>query len=465
MITEKDAIKTLLQMGQLPTMDKIQQVVSASHTVFEEPAAVKPEKTHTEGADFAVEILQHFEYTPKKIGVADFAAYFRNRYGFLKTILQNRPENSDAISISKLSSSDGEATIIAMISDIKKLPTGTLKLILEDMTGQTSAILSAKNPEMLKKIPFIANDEILAFKGKCGKDTFFVSDMVWPDIPQKTHSAAPDDVNIAFCSDLHVGSKMFLPDEFEKFVSWLKGEVGNSDSKELAAKTRYVIVLGDVVDGIGVYPEQEKEINIFDIYKQYDEAAKLLKQIPEDKQVLIIPGNHDAVRLCEPQPALYRDVAAPIYEIPNVMMLPNPSYVKLHKTNGFAGVDLLLYHGYSFDSYVDSIEALRMAGGYNAADKLWEFLLKRRHLAPSFGSTLALPMASDPLLIRQTPDIAASGHIHKAKLGNYRGVLTISGSCFQGTTTFQQRVGHSPDPGFVPVVNLKTWKSGMLQFK
>ncbi|MFH0868959.1 MAG: metallophosphoesterase, partial [archaeon] len=359
MITEKEAIRTLLQMGQLPTVDKIQQIVSASHTVFEEPAAVKPEKTHAEGPGYGVEILQHFEHLPKKIGVADFAAYFRNRYGFLKNILQNRPENSDAISISKLSSADGETTIIAMIADIKKLPTGTLKLTLEDMTGQTSAILSVKNPEMLKKIPFIANDEILAFKGKCGKDTFFVSDVVWPEIPQKTHAISPDDVNIAFCSDLHVGSKMFLPNEFEKFISWLKGDVGNSESKDIAAKTRYVVVLGDVVDGVGVYPEQEKEINITDIYKQYNEAARLLKQIPEDKQVLIIPGNHDAVRLCEPQPALYKDVAAPLYEIPNVMMLQNPSYVKLHKVNGFAGVDLLLYHGYSFDSYVDSIEALR----------------------------------------------------------------------------------------------------------
>jgi len=462
---EKDAIKALLQMGQLPTMDKIQQVISASHTVFEEPAEITPVKNHSEGADFAVEILQHFEYLPKKINVADFTNHFRSRHNFLKSILQNRAETSDALSISKLSSADGATTIIAMISEIRKLPTGTLKLTLEDLTGQISAIISVKNPELQKKIPFLSLDEVLAFKGKTGKDIFFVSDIIWPEIPQKAHASAPDDVNVAFCSDLHVGSKMFLPNEFEKFVSWLKGEVGTSESKSLAAKTKYVIVLGDVVDGVGVYPEQDKELNILDIYRQYDEAAKYIRQIPADKQVLIIPGNHDAVRLCEPQPALYKDVAAPLYELPNVMMLQNPSYVKLHKINGFAGADILLYHGYSFDYFVDTVEALRLAGGYDAADKLWEYLLKRRHLAPSFGSTLALPMANDPLLIRQVPDIAASGHIHKAKLGNYRGVLTISGSCFQDTTTFQTRVGHTPQPGLVPIVNLKTWTSGMLQFK
>lgn len=464
---EREAIKTLLQIGQLPTAEKIQQMISSSRSLVLESSLepqVELNKKNSSGADFSIEVLQHFEYEPKKTNVADFTAYFRNRYGFMKSILLNRAETENAVSISKLNGVDS-ATIIAMISDIKKLPTGTLKLTIEDLSGEASAIVSIKNPELQKKIPFLAQDEVLAFRGKPGKNIFFVDDIIWPEIPQKLHSSCPDDINIAFCSDLHVGSKMFLPKDFEKFISWLRGEAGDSASREVAKKTKYVIVLGDVVDGVGIYPEQEKELAITDVYKQYDEAAKLLQQIPDDKQILIIPGNHDVVRLCEPQPLLYKDIAAPLYKLPNTTILSNPSYVRLHKSDDFFGAELLLYHGYSFDYFVDSIEALRMAGGYDAADKLWEYLLKRRHLAPSFGSTLALPMANDPLLIRQVPDIAASGHIHKAKLGNYRGVYTISGSCWQSTTTFQQRVGHNPDPGFVPLINLKTWKASMLQFR
>lgn len=464
---EREAIRTLLQMGQLPTAEKIQQVISSGFGTpgsgYEPVVQVEVAKPRS-SADFSIEVLQHFEHTPRKMGVSDFTTYFRNRYAFLKSILINRAETEDAVSISKLNSAES-GTVIAMISDIKKLPTGTLKMTIEDLTGQTSAIVSVKKEELLKKIPFLAMDEVLAFKGKPGKNIFFVDDIIWPEIPQKTHASCPDDINVAFCSDLHVGSKMFLPKEFERFVSWLRGEAGNAESQAVAAKTKYVVVLGDVVDGVGVYPEQEKELTITDIYKQYDEAAKLLQQIPGDKQILIIPGNHDALRLCEPQPPLYKDVAAPLYEIPNVTMLSNPSYIRLHKMDNYAGAELLLYHGYSFDYFVDVVEALRTAGGYDAADKLWEFLLKRRHLAPSFGSTLALPMANDPLMIRQIPDIAASGHIHKAKLGSYRGVCTISGSCFQDTTVFQQRVGHNPQPGLVPIVNLKTWTSGMLQFR
>lgn len=463
---EREAIRTLLQLGQLPTAERIQQVITSAHSglVVQPEAQVEVSKTNSAGADYSVEVLQHFEFQPRKMTVSDFTTYFRNRYGFMKSILTNRAETDGAVSISKLSGVDS-ATIIGMISEIRKLPTGALKLTIEDLTGQTSALVSIKKEELLKKIPFLAADEVLAFSGKPGKNIFWVDDITWPEIPQKMHSACPDDVNVAFCSDLHVGSKMFLPKDFEKFIAWLRGEVGDSASQAAAAKTKYVVVLGDVVDGVGVYPEQEKELTITDIYKQYDAAAKLLQQIPSDKQVLVIPGNHDAMRLCEPQPPLYKDLAAPLYELPNVTMLPNPCYVRLHKSDGFPGAELLLYHGYSFDYFVDSIEGLRMAGGYDAADKLWEYLLKRRHLAPTFGSTLALPMANDPLTIRQIPDIAASGHIHKAKLGNYRGVYTISGSCWQSTTTFQQRVGHNPDPGMVPLVNLKTWKATMLQFR
>ena len=470
---EKEAIQTLLQLGQLPTPERIQQLIMASGGKLagaeppsvEIPIGVKLNKRKVTESDSSVEVLYHYEYKPKKIEVQDFTNYFRNRYSFMKNILQNRTETEGAISISRLPGTTGKTTLIAIISDIKKLPTGTLKLTIEDLSGQTQAIVSAKNPELAKKIPYLALDEVLAFKGSAGKNIFFVDDLVWPDVPQKTHQMAPDDAYVAFCGDMHSGSNMFLPKDFEKFAKWLRGELGDEKQREIAKKTKYIVVLGDVVDGVGIYPEQEKELSIKDIYKQYDEAAKFLQQIPTDKHILIIPGNHDALRLEESQPILYKHLAAPLYDMPNVVTLSNPAYVKLHKMDDFPGADMLIYHGYSFDYFVDSIEALRLAGGYSASDKLWEFLLKRRHVAPTFGSTLALPMSDDPLLIKQVPDIVASGHIHKAKIGQYKGILTISGSCWQDTTNFQVRVGHNPDPGMVPIVNLKNYKASMLQFK
>jgi DNA polymerase II small subunit len=456
----QQAVKLLLEQGELPTQDRINRLTSPEPLVQVEKAK---SKVNSDGT--SLEIVQHFEYTPRKFTVPDFTTYFRNRYTYLKNLLLNRPETENATSISKLAGLHEKVTIVATIIDMKMLPTGTMKLTLEDLSGSITAFMSAKNPELVQTMQHLTFDEVLAFKGSSGKNVFFVDDVIWPDIPQKTMPTCSDDVYVAFTGDIHSGSNMFMPAEFGKFVSWLRGEYGSPAQREVAQKTKYVFFLGDTVDGVGIYPEQQKELQISDIYKQYELVAKYLEQIPSDKHLILIPGNHDAMRLCEPQPVLYRDYAEPIYKLPNVTCVSNPAVVKVHAGDDFPGINILLYHGYSFDYFVDSVEALRLAGGYDVPDKIWEFLLKRRHLAPTYGATLALPLADDPLLIRQVPDVVASGHIHKAKIGAYKGVTSISGSCWQSKTVFQERVGHHPDPAFVPLLSLKTGKTNMLQFK
>ena len=52
-----------------------------------------------------------------------------------------------------------------------------------------------------------------------------------------------------------------------------------------------------------------------------------------------------------------------------------------------------MYHGYSFDYFVAQVDSLRNQGGYDRADLIMKFLLKRRHLAPSHLSTLYIPDA------------------------------------------------------------------------
>lgn len=459
MMDRSQAIEKLISAGELPTPNAINALLTQKA-----PQQRTDEKPKEIAKESNVEIINAIEVLPKKYEVRDFVAYFRNRYNFFKDILSNRPELSAAASISRLQQGE-KATIIATILEIKKLPTGTLKLQLEDLTGQISAIISSKNKEVFEKAKFITPDAILGFKGSAGKNIFFIDDVVWPDIPYKKINKTLDEVYVACLPDLHVGSKLFLAKEFSKFVKWLRGEYGTERQRELGKKTKYVIICGDIVDGVGVYPTQEKELAIKDIYKQYEAAADALSQIPSDRHIIISPGNHDALRKCEPQPALYKDWAAALYKLPNAIMVPNPCYVRLHKSENCPGVEILVYHGDSFDYFIDSVESLRLAGGYNAADKVWEFLLKQRHLAPTYSATLALPLGVDPLLIRHIPDIAMSGHIHKSKIGRYKGILTISGGCWQATTSFQQKMGHNPDPCSVPIINLKTGTAKIFRFR
>lgn len=453
---DKEAVEKLLQQGELPTPANI-EILKENNTALSD----KKEQKQNTGSN--VEVIENVQHTPKKIVVGDFTRYFKWRYNFLKNLLINRPGTDLATSISKLSGLK-EATVIAYISDMKKMPSGAVRLCLEDLSGTIDAVIPLKEEEMVKVARYLTQDEVLAFKGGIGRNVMYINEIIWPDVPQKTLLKTPDEIYAVFTGDLHVGSNMFLPNNLRKFIKWLRGEIGSEDQKQIAKKTKYIFIVGDIVDGVGVYPEQDKELDIKDIYQQYEAAAKYLKQIPEDKQIILIPGNHDAMRIAEPQPPLPKDLAAPIYELPNITILGNPSTVNIHKQEDFPGINVLMYHGYSFDYFVDSIEALREAGGYDAPDKLIEFLLKRRHLAPTYGASLALPIQPDPLLIKQIPNIVVTGHIHKAKIGQYKNILTISASCWQARTSFQEKVGHHPDPCYVPLVNLQTGNAKMLNF-
>jgi len=221
------------------------------------------------------------------------------------------------------------------------------------------------------------------------------------------------------------------------------------------------------VDGIGIYPGQENELVIKDIYDQYKEAARYLNQIPKDKKIIIVPGNHDAQRLSEPQPKINELYAAPLFQIPNVIMLSNPGIVNIHSSEDFPGFDVLMYHGFSYSYYGDKIDGIRMSGK-NVSERIeliMRYLLQKRHLAPSHKSTLYIPdPEKDSLIIEKVPDIFLSGHIHKSSFSNYRGVSLMSASCFQSFTEYQGKFGHQPDPGKIPLLNLQTRQVKLIDF-
>ncbi|MBU1973927.1 MAG: hypothetical protein KKH52_00865, partial [Nanoarchaeota archaeon] len=154
-----------------------------------------------------------------------------------------------------------------------------------------------------------------------------------------------------------------------------------------------------------------------------------------------------------------------LFNIPNIILVANPAIINIGQSENFSGFNVLMYHGFSFDYYVSEVESIRMNGGYHRADLIMQFLLKRRHLAPAFTSTPYFPgYDEDPLLIKTIPDFFLSGHIHYCSVANYRGVTMICGSCWQGKTSFQEKLGHEPEPGRVPLVNLKTREVKILKF-
>jgi DNA polymerase II small subunit len=271
--------------------------------------------------------------------------------------------------------------------------------------------------------------------------------VTWPDIPvirEQKHS----DVDIAtvYLSDIHIGSRYFVEKAFKKFIRWLWGEEGNV---ELAGKVKYVVIAGDVCDGIGVYPNQEKELVVKDIYAQYAMFDQLVQSFPDHIVTVVGPGNHDAVRRAEPQPYIPMDMIKS-----DVKKIGSPATLEIE------GLKHLVYHGTSIDSIIANISGL----SYSKPDGPMVEMLKRRHLSPIYGENLIVPEHRDYMLIEEEPDVVHMGHIHKNAARKYRGTLLINSGTFQERTEFQVKMGHVPTPGIVPVLEMQSGNLSHLNF-
>lgn len=422
------------------------------------PTIFSPSKVH---------IIISYQNEARKFEVKDFTLLFASRYKFLESILRQRQELQNVMPISRLlgKKEKENVSVIALIEEAGETKNGNIIINAEDLTGRIKVVFSKNKKELYQKAKDLVLDEVIGISGVLGDKIIFGEEIIWPDIPNNQLKKSEVEEYAVFLSDIHVGSNLFLKDEFNKFLRWINGEAGNPSQREIAQKVRYVIIAGDLVDGVGIYPSQQEELAVHDIIKQYQDFSELIKKIPSDKHIIICPGNHDAVHLAEPQSSFDETFAPSLFKIPNVTLVTNPALVNIGKTGTFPGFDVLLYHGYSFDYYVANVESIRNNGGYHRADLIMKFLLKRRHLAPSFKSTPYFPgHKEDPLLIKKVPDFLISGHIHYSNVANYKGVTTICGSCWQGITTFQEKLGHQPEPARVPLVNLKTREIKVLNF-
>lgn len=430
-----------------------------------EQAEAAPDTTDTQNAK--VEIIFSYKAEPKKREVQDFTGYFTSRYDSLRSILQHRKELQSLTSINRLNQKrEREQTaLIGMITDKQETKTGKIMLTAEDMTGKIKVIVS-QNSDAYEIAKETTLDEVLGIVGTCAGDVIFASNLILPDIPlYKEMKKSPDEAYVLFLGDFHLGSKLFLWEPFEKLITWIRGEQGNEKQAEIAKKVKYIFVTGDLVEGVGIYPDQEKDLAITDIYEQYNELAKHLRRIPQDKRIIICPGNHDAMRIAEPQPPLYKDFAEAVWKLPNVTMVSNPAYVNIHSSESFPGFDVLMYHGFSFIYYANAVESIRNKGGQRRPDLIMKYLLQRRHLAPTHKSTLYLPDAQkDSLVIDKIPDFFASGHIHRTSAANYRNITMLNCSSWLEMTEYQEKVGLIPQPGRALLVNLQTRKVKILKF-
>ncbi len=415
------------------------------------------------------ELVMNYTSPPKKRSVQDFVTYFRSRASQMEKFLSQRQELSGVTSISRaLQKVAREKTvIIGLVFETQVTKNDHFIFTLEDVTGTIKCFVGKDSP-LRQEMNDLVLDEMVGVVGtSSGAGLFYVESVVHPDIPiVPQREECPDDVCGVVLSDIHVGSSGFLEDKFLSFLRWIRGEEGTPEQKEIAGKVRYLFIAGDTVDGMGVYPGQERNSTMHNINDQYEKLSKLLREIPSSILIFFSLGDHDAGRLSEPQPPLLSQFRKFFDGMNNVVFVSNPSIIKVHKTGAFSGVNVLIYHGHSFFYYMENIQSMKNSGKalHERADLAKKYFLQRRHLAPVYGSTLSAIDAVDALVLENVPDIFISGHVHRPSVQSYRGTLLISGSCWQAQSEFEIKVGQKPEPCIVPIIHLKSRTVTMLDF-
>ena len=439
-----DSIDDLKKEGDEPEHYVNEAIEKASETIKDTKIKFKRNEQKT-NVKYDFKIIQDTSKKSYTSGeLENLISYFKSRYEKLAKILSRRPDLRNYTKIADIDDGMDSLSLILMVREIRSSKNGHKIVEFEDDTGNISILFSNKNEELFAEAEKLVRDEVVGVIANKSSDAGFAfgQEIINPgvlSIPEKEM-----DFGIVFLSDVHIGSLTFLEDAFQRFIDWINCEAGDEEQRRVAEDVKYLIIGGDIVDGIGVYPNQDKELAIKDITEQYNEAARFLGNIRSDIKIIIAPGNHDASRVAEPQPAVPEEYAKALYELDNVEFISNPGVVSLD------GINVLIYHGRSFDDLVMAIKSFE----YEKSDEIMVELLQKRHLAPIYGERT--PLASeleDYLVIDEVPDVFHTGHIHINSYKKYKGVHLINSGTFQTQTEFQKIYNINPTPAEVPVLH------------
>jgi len=376
-------------------------------------------------------------------GIKGFKDLFSSRYSKLRKIVAYRPEVKNLKTISSVvNTKSKEDFYVSGLLVERKTERNITRLVIDDPTGSIEIVVFDKNLQKLAET--VLTDQFVMVRVNVGKNgTFITKDIMVPDIPERTSNRSKTEVYAVFLSDFHIGSIYFMEKELTDFVSWL------SSVDPVARKIRFILIGGDVVDGVGIFPGQENELDCITIEEQLKKTVAILDKIPKNIKVFIIPGNHDPGRRALPQPAFPKKYNNTLWNRKNFFLLGSPSIVSLN------GVKVLMFHGQSIDDVVRTTPGL----SYDKPAMVMRQLLKARHLSPIYGSQTPLaPEIDDMMVIEDIPDIFHAGHTHVVDLDIYRGVLIINSGAWQHQTPFQAGVGINPTSGMAVIVNLKNFK-------
>ena len=187
------------------------------------------------------------------------------------------------------SSREYEVTIVGLATEMRWTKNKNLMFVVEDETAQIKCLLTPPSDasNVHPALDGLMDDDVIGVTGYFsvgeGDPIFFVQDIHLPPLGMHSKNTSGEDqaVSAAFLSDTHVGSMTFLGPQWDKMIAWF-----NSDP--LARTIKYFVLSGDGVDGVGIYPGQDRHLSIKDPFHQYSELARLLEALPDWVDVIIL---------------------------------------------------------------------------------------------------------------------------------------------------------------------------------
>lgn len=439
----------------------IKPVESAKSTIGFKPIA--------KDYDFQFEILRDPTgklYTNGKY--KDFYELTFDKFIRLRKLMRKRTEVNAADNINNILrlSNKVEVSAFGIVNKIKRTKNGNYLVTLEDLTGLINVLVKkgSENQDQIniKIAERTLSDQMVYVEGTYNPGENRRSSIIFGnyiskiDVPRDFKpNKSEDPLSVALISDIHIGSKEFESKLWTRFIDLLNGRIGNKKQKDYAGKIKYIIINGDLVDGIGIYPSQQSDLVISNIYQQFEKAAEMLSELPEYIKIIFSSGNHEPVRNAIPRPAVPKKYSEGLLNM-GVTCIGNPSIVQTH------GVNTLVFHG---DSMIDMNMLIPGLENDKPVETMKEFL-KCRHLAPIFGKrTQIAPTSKDWLTIDKIPDIFHTGHIHINGMGSYNQIRLVNSGCFQSQTDFMKSLGIHPTPGILSIIDLDTLKGTQLDLK
>jgi DNA polymerase II small subunit len=446
LLVSRDVVERVGNGSPLVTQEIVQEVIAERGPRGSRPAPAagpSPPAPAEAPAEFAVVREGYSGPSRESTPIAGFTQLFTSRYRQLAPMLRGRSGLENPRSLRDLRPADGAQSVVGLVRDVKTTAKKHHTLLtVDDETGSIDLLVPAGSAAA--RVTFLADEVVgLAVRWPGPRDRLpIVTAVERPDVPARRKGArSPTPRRVLLLSDLHIGSKTFLARDWGALVEFLAERGPNP---ELARSVDTVVVAGDLVDGIGIYPRQERDVEIPDVVEQYVALGRRLRELPSRLTIVAVPGNHDAVSPAEPQPPLPLALSRPLAE--NVRLLGNPS------TFSLGGTLVTAYHGRGFD---DLIPALPGAS-YERPTEVMQRMLQMRHLAPIYGSRTPLaPAAVDGLVIDPVPDLLVTGHLHTYGVDRYRDVLLVNASAWQGETEYQRMRNIVPHPSQGTVVDLQ----------